>query len=218
MKPNDQRNFVHKRIIGAATGFISGGIGGAIGGAITGGRRRGGAPTPRAAAPISAQGPSRFGRGITAFAQAQTPCPPGKKRFPDGHCHGKFAAIVQHPGGSQGALPFGDAFTGTAMTTTGIYSPTVDLREVRECLPGDILGRDGFCHRKGSIPNKERAYPRGRRPLGTPGEMAALAKAARFGKRMESAVKRMQDIGVLKKPSKSRRRAVTTAAQHHAGG
>jgi hypothetical protein len=33
--------------------------------------------------------------------------------------------------------------------------------------------------------------------------MAALAKAARFGKRMETTVKRMQSIGVLKKPRRA---------------
>jgi len=104
------------------------------------------------------------------------------------------------------------------MVTTGVYAPQEDVRRIRLCLPGDVLGKDGFCHKKGSIPNKEREYPRGRRPLGTPGEMAALAKAASFGRRMERTVKRMQSIGVLKKPKSSSRRRITSAAQHHAGG
>ena len=37
--------------------------------------------------------------------------------------------------------------------------------------------------------------------MGTPGDMSALRKAASFGRRMETTVKRMQKIGVLKKPA-----------------
>jgi len=38
--PNERRNFVHKRILGAATGFLGGGFTGAIGGFAAGGRKR----------------------------------------------------------------------------------------------------------------------------------------------------------------------------------
>lgn len=37
-KPNDLRRFVHRRIIGAAGGFLSGGVGGAVAGFARGGR------------------------------------------------------------------------------------------------------------------------------------------------------------------------------------
>ena len=68
-----------------------------------------------------------------------------------------------------------------------------------------VLGRDNLCYNRGDIGNKDRKWPRGRKPLGTPGEMAALAKAASFGRRMEETVKRMQKLGVLKKPKRATR-------------
>jgi len=184
MKPNDQRAFVHKRIIAGVGGFVSGGPGGAISGFVRppskrgGSRRRGGSPLP----------PRTFGT-------AAGPCAPGTRKVL-GRCVG-----LQMP---QGPLTF-EQPTGTALVATGsrgAYAPSLDTRAIRLCLPGDVLGKDGMCHSKADISNKNRAHPRGRRPLGTPGEMAALAKAASFGRRMENTVKRMQKIGVLKKPGR----------------
>lgn len=86
-------------------------------------------------------------------------------------------------------------------------APVVETREHKMCLPGMVLGRDGLCYNRRDIRNSDRMWPKGRRPLGTPGELAALAKAASFGRRMESTVKRMQKIGVLKKPGRGRARA-----------
>ena len=77
----------------------------------------------------------------------------------------------------------------------------VTTRQHRQCLPGMVLSaRDGLCYERRAIRNSDRAHPRGRRPLGTPGELAALAKAASFGRRMKSTVRRMEKIGVLKRP------------------
>lgn len=39
-RPNDVRNFVHKRLFGAAKGFVTGGVTGAIGGFLTAGEQR----------------------------------------------------------------------------------------------------------------------------------------------------------------------------------
>jgi len=244
MKPNDRRNFVHKRLIGAVGGFIGGGgIGGAIRGFRSGGRRRGGSPRPPTERlppmrrpPTSTMPPPGIARPDVRTRVRQGSrggsCPPGKRRI------GPFCVGFQQPRGpigvtmpgGPGSCPPGTRWkgpssarpngacvpvsggqalaglpttTGTAMVAAGsrgAYAPSVDMRTVRECLPGDVLGRDGLCHSKADISNKNRAHPRGRRPLGTPGEMAALAKAAAFGRRMENTVKRMQKIGVLKKP------------------
>jgi len=73
-----------------------------------------------------------------------------------------------------------------------------------DCRPGMVLGKDEICYNRRDISNKERKWPRGARPLGTPGEMVALRKAASFGRRMETTVKRMQKIGVLSKPAPRR--------------
>jgi len=222
MLPHEQRGIFHRKLLGLGRDLLFGGGGGSRRGRGRGrGGRSGGQPTAVVPHPFTGA------RGVEAFGElARGDCPPGSKRFTDGHCHTRAKSILLHPfglGGTTTGKIADPVFQGTAMTTTnggsarGRYEPMLDQLTVRRCLPGDVLDRDGFCVAKGSIPNKQRAYPRGRRPLGTPGEMAALAKAASFGRRMETTVKRMQKIGVLKKPSRPQRR-ITSAAQHHAGG
>jgi len=230
MLPHDQRNFIHKSrftrgITGAVRGFVTGGVQGALTGGVTG-LVGGGQPQPRMAlnrpstrtggAPVARHRPSdrpgfraggnirraaaarrRTARTLVSTAQPAGPskqgrCPSGTKRV-RGLCVDIAAAL---PGGDPlvtRALPAG---------ARGPYGPIIDVREVRICLPGDVLGRDGNCYNRKDISNKNREWPRGRRPLGTPGELAALAKAASFGRRMETTVKRMQKIGVLKKPAR----------------
>jgi len=207
MKPNDQRGFIHKRIIGAASGFLSGGFTGAAGGFLGGGGgRSGGQPVSGAA--------KHFGHGHTGstpghdfstrsgLAAGQGGCQAGRIRIA-GKCV-KFGAAL--PGG----VPFTTPVGGVGQAVMGQFGaglqPFVENRMVRECLPGMVLGKDGLCYNRSDISNKNREWPRGRRPLGTPGEMAALAKAASFGRRMENTVKRMQKIGVLKKPSRGHSR------------
>jgi len=198
-KPNDRRNFVHKRFIGAVSGFLGGGPGGALKGFIGGGRRRGGAPSSAIRADPCPQPGTQMGtRGCYNPRTQNRDGTPKGGVIPQLHRAGQ--ALVS--GGFTGS----EGFAVVAAGSRGVYSPMTDVIQVRRCLPGDVLGRDGNCHAKGDISNKNRAHPRGRRPLGTPGEMAALAKAASFGRRMETTVKRMQKIGVLKKPSRSSRR------------
>jgi len=187
--PNDVRNFVHKRIGGAFTGFLTGGIGGAATGFITGGgggrpsTRSGGQPVTRLAAGVRCpQGQTKNSRGVCA-----TPSP---------GLVGMAQRLVR--GGASGFEPAGPRFGANA---GGAYEPMIEATSVRRCFPGDVLGRDGFCYARTAIKNSDRMYPKGRKPLGTPGELAALSKAASFGRRMETTVKRMQKIGVLKKPA-----------------
>jgi len=201
--PNDVRNFVHKRlgraIVGGLKG-ITGGPGGIITGAARGfvgaprvqTRRSGGQPIVEVTGPpqirIKGQRGTGFGR-----------CPdPNKVRLPTGRCVRSDRVPAEFARGAQGA-PIGDAEMGRF--GAGLQ-PMTETRTVRECLPGMVLGKDGLCYNKGDIANQNREWPRGRRPLGTPGEMAALAKAATFGRRMETTVKRMQKIGVLKRPAR----------------
>jgi len=178
--PNDERAFVHRRIIAGVGGFVTGGPGGAVRGFLQGSRGGGGQPIPSLVAPSG-------------------PCRPGQVRF--GNTCVDLRALP--PGGDPAFTPA----AGVASGMMGGVTPLMDQQIVRRCLPGMVLGRDGLCYMKGSIPNKSRMWPKGRRPLGTPGELAALAKAASFGRRMENTVKRMQKIGVLKKPSRGRARA-----------
>jgi len=64
---------------------------------------------------------------------------------------------------------------------------------------GLILGDDGLCYNKSQLSNKERKWPRGRRPLLTGGEMRAISIAARAAGRVSRTTKRLADIGMLKK-------------------
>ena len=121
-------------------------------------------------------------------------CPIPLIQDADGEC--------RHPG-SPADIDVGGAMGGAAVM--GRYgaalAPSTESRIHRDCLPGMVLGDDNLCYNRRSIRNSDRKYPRGARPLGTPGEMSALRKAASFGRRMETTVKRMQKIGVLRKPA-----------------
>jgi len=200
--PNDVRNFVHKRIGGAIGGFLTGGITGAIGGAFRGGRS-GGQPTVQ---PMSVQTfrPRSIlsGSNVGTLGNRCTKNAAGIRGILiNGQCFNPFSA----PPGGQSIIsqPVGDATMGRH--GAGL-APFVENRTTRRCLPGMVLGNDGMCYNRRDIRNADREWPRGRRPLGTPGELAALAKAAAFGRRMKNTVKRMEKIGVLKKPSRGRAR------------
>jgi len=65
---------------------------------------------------------------------------------------------------------------------------------VRRCGRGSVLGKDGWCHPKGSIPNKERLYPRGTRPLGSPREMKAITVAGQFARRLKTKKKTLKKL------------------------
>lgn len=83
------------------------------------------------------------------------------------------------------------------------------------CLRGMVLGNDGVCYNKSQIRNADRMWPRGRRPLLTGGDMRSISIAARAGKRLEGATKRLQKIGLMKKPSRAARRAPKDILIHH---
>ena len=70
------------------------------------------------------------------------------------------------------------------------------------CLRGMQLGNDGVCYDKKQITNKERMWPAGRKPLLTGGDMRAISIAARAGTRVEGATKRLQKMGMMKKPTR----------------
>jgi len=83
------------------------------------------------------------------------------------------------------------------------------------CRRGMVLGDDGICYNRTQISNKERAWPRGRRPLLTGGDMRAISTAARAGKRLTGATKRLQKIGLMKKPAPRSRRITSGSTEHH---
>lgn len=116
------------------------------------------------------------------------PCPPGS-RFPG-----------QFPAGRAG--PVGEAVMGQYGAGLVPGSMMID-RAV--CLRGMQLGNDGVCYNKGAISNKQRMWPAGRRPLLTGGDMRAISIAARAGSRLERTTKRLQKIGLMKRPPTQRK-------------
>jgi hypothetical protein len=88
----------------------------------------------------------------------------------------------------------------------------------RVCIRGMQLGSDGLCYNKGAISNKQRMWPKGRAPLLTGGDMRAISIANRASDKLERTTKRLQKIGMMRKPSSRRRapkQAVSLPAQTH---
>jgi len=244
--PNDERAFVHKRIIGGLKGFVTSGFNplAAASGFLTAG---GGAKSlPIATQPLSI---AQQAAAITGVGFVGTAAQIRRKVQIAQHAlHGHFqkaSTIESHVSGVVPGLPLvasgdgcvfpmrRDPLTGDCRVFLGTQSgrdpvagggevvmgrygaamaPGMELVQTSRCLPGDVLGDDGLCYPKRNIKNSDRMWPKGRKPLGTPGELAALSKAAAFGRRMKSTVKSMEKIGVLKKPSRGR----SAAAVHHA--
>lgn len=73
------------------------------------------------------------------------------------------------------------------------------------CRKGMVLGKDNICYERRNIANRDRLWPKGTKPLGTAEEMRAVRIAARFAGRFERTTKRMQKIGLAKKPAPRRR-------------
>jgi len=216
-RPGDVRNFVHKRIFGAAKGAIgsifSGGnpITGAIGGFAGAGGSR--APVP------SVFPQTTIFPGSTGFAK---PCATGFFLDTNGQCVPLTTRPTRGlrgfaertlPGGATGFQEFGQAVMGQFGAA---LEPGFRESSTAVCPPGTVLGMDRLCYNKGDIKNKERAWPRGRKPLLTGGEMRCISIAAGAAKRLERKTKQLQSLGMLKKPSTSRRRALPSGHGHPA--
>jgi len=245
-RPGDQRAFVHKKLLGIGaklagvlpipgSGLIQTGLsflGGRGGG---GGPVRIGRPAPRATvsrtttARVSrfserekaAGTAAKFG-GDSGLARGAAPgggCVWPWRRDPDsGQCK-IFAGDRVGPDGNGdrnggGAVtPFGDAVMGRYGAGEVPASMVID-RAV--CRKGMRLGDDGLCYAKTQISNKQRMWPRGRRPLLTGGDMRAISIAARSGKRLDDTAGKLRGMGLMKplpKPRKSKAHAHAVPAR-----
>lgn len=111
------------------------------------------------------------------------------------------------PGSPAGGQEFLKGRFGPAM------EPSFRTVNVRDCDPGQILGKDFLCYESGAISNKERLYPRGTRPLLTGGEMRAIAKASAAESKIRTVAAR---LGVCPKPPRKRAPAGHKAKLVHA--
>jgi len=119
---------------------------------------------------------------------------------------------TRRPRGVEGQLlPFGEAVMGRFGAG---MKPAVFSQQVRRCPRGAILGApeaDGtsLCYNRKEITNKERAWPRGRRPLLTGGEMRAISVASSAAKRLQAKQKQLEKLGLLKRAAAPRKAAGT---------
>jgi len=195
-RPGDQRGFLHKKLF-KVLGKVGGAIPG-IGNTIStvssflggGGGGRGRAPVSTSFLPLGVPGRG-FGGG------APGPCAPGTQRAPSGICVAPASPVGTSP---TLGIPY--------ETVEGRYGPAqVPIsvaRERRECEAGMVLGKDGLCYDR--LPNRERLYPRGRRPLLTGGDMRCISKAAAAGRKMARVRSDLVAVGMLKAPARKRRR------------
>lgn len=209
-RPNDERGFIHKKLLGVVSKVsgilpipganILSGITGVLAG-------RGGRPTPPRAGtarvgPI-AVAQRQFGTDVKfaseerpSFVSQRGPCDFPNVRDSQGRCRTPTSGEF---GGEQFGV--GEAVMGRYGAALQPGSMIVD-RAV--CLRGMQLGNDGLCYNKSQISNKQRMWPAGRKPLLSGGDMRAISTAARAGRRLEGATKRLQRMGMMKKPATRR--------------
>ena len=264
-RPNDQRNFVHKRILGGIKGFVSSGFNPLAGlsGFISGGQRGQRGTAVRATAGPRMISTQQFGppppRGFTSAGRAAQPRfsdfqpitrAPARAvlprtipvdtvrakaiakdfKFPDLITTGRdsLLRLGGGNGGGNGGCPsplIMNPRTGNCIAPTsprgaelfgadpilgqygaGFVAGT-KIVDVATCPRNTVLGTDGICYNKQGFANKNRMWPAGRKPLLSGGDLGAIAKAARAGKRLEAATKRLQKMGMIKKPATRAARA-----------
>lgn len=163
-------------VIKGGLGGIGGGIPGILEGVLWG--LGGGGGDPR-------------GSGLT------TNCPSGYRKNASGGCDkegfltGTIPRLV--PGGQTGTY----TPPGTAGSNTGVvWSATMDefqnpavtpilvQRNTRACPPGAVLGKNGLCYRKGSIPRQFREWAPPPKPLLSAGDGKILRRAMSLEKKL----------------------------------
>jgi len=163
------------------------------------------------------------GPGALTLFRKTAGCPPGLSRDFAGDCVAtgeleRFRSLRASGGvnglgpqmpvtGAEGKLlPFGEAVMGRFGAG---MKPAVFSQQRRACPRGSVLGApeaDGssLCYNKRDISNKERAWPRGRRPLLTGGEMRAISIASGAARKLQAKNKQLQKLGLLPKPAARR--------------
>lgn len=93
---------------------------------------------------------------------------------------------------------------GSGQMVEGRYGPaevpSTETRQTSVCDDGMVLGDDDLCYKH--IDNSDRKYPRGRAPLLTGGERNAITTAAGAARKMTTAKKSLERLGLLKRPTR----------------
>jgi len=232
-RPNDERHFVHKKIFGGISA-VAGLAGGFIPGASTLSAITGRLAGRRAGTTVSAV-PGTFGSGggfsggakrvlsVTSVVpgsslKAGTACPDGFELDADGRCAktGVRGAIERFlPGGRTGFAEEGEFGAAQVGRFGAGLEPAIRSMETRVCPRGTVLGIDGLCYNKRDLTNRDRFWPRGRRPLLTGGEMRCISIAARAAGKIRTKTKQLQKLGMLPKATRRAPARRALAAGHH---
>lgn len=193
-RPGDQRGFLHKKILrGIATvaGVLpipGAGVISTVARTLAGGstsRARRSIVAPRTPITGTMVLPTRFG--------GPGPCPPPLIRSRAGLCVFAGSPLGQDP--DLGVT--GEAVNGRFGAA---IVPSSIARETRECPAGMALGKDALCY--DHLPNRDRLYPRGRRPLLTGGEMRCITRAAGAARKIKRTEKNLRKLGMLRSPTR----------------
>lgn len=232
-RPGDERGFLHKKILGKITGALPGVAAGLLGGLV--GKIAGGKGPP----PPPQFAPQAFGRGqLVPVAFTSRPTVAGAAGVELGR-RAKVDLLAPRTMGPSGMGPGTAVATGCPRGfrpdfITGRCEPAAG-QEVGEaamgrygaalvpgimqidravCLRGMQLGNDGLCYNKSQISNKQRMWPRGRRPLLTGGEMRAIGVASRAGTKLDRTTTRLRALGMMKALPKPRKAKAPTHHHH----
>jgi len=220
-RPGDRRGFIHKSFIGRAIGGVAKKVISAtpIGAAITTGvqigRRAFGRRTlprtttarvtERSAGEKELARNLKFSTDLSVPSTLRLPFVPGED-LQSGPCD--FPKVRDSAGRCRTPTSgeFGGEQFGVGEAVMGRYGaalqPGSQIIDRAICLRGMQLGDDGLCYNKSQITNKQRMWPAGRKPLLSGGDMRAISIAARAGRRLEGATKRLQRLGMMKKPTR----------------
>jgi len=224
-RPGDVRNFIHRSAIGR---FVGGAVSSVVGsvplvGGIASGlfdqlRGAGTSVVPQAAAcppgflSTGAGCVPRAGAGGATLLPTPRQLPPSPLRLGIG-ARGREGTVPQ-PTPVQAEFRTGlglaaDPAAGVAvMGRFGAgFEPAVFMTDTRRCGRGAVLAVDGLCYNRRDLRNSDRFWPRGRRPLLTGGEVRAISVASSAAKKLERKSKQLMQLGLLKRPTRSRRAA-----------
>ena len=171
-------SFIHRRLIGAATGLFSGGPTAAVSGFLGGGT--GGSKGARAVAAVRTTGAT-----ATRDTQGVPFCFPPLRLDPlSGECK-LFVGSQEGPDpGRQVSQPMMNGSPGRPVEYPGAMSVT-RLR----CRKGFVLNTDNLCEWGLARNSRARKWRPGRKPLFTGGDLNAIKKAESLGEKAENIFK-----------------------------
>jgi hypothetical protein len=189
---------------GGAQGAIEGFAGGYGGGGAVPGNLPGPTNCPGGTSWVNNVGCVPGGGFVATGGGGAGTCPSGTFRNPiTGNCVRIDPSAIL-PGGA----PFISSTQPYGAATHGRYGiamvPAAQSQTRLSCPRGMVLGMDNLCYNRRDLRKDERKWVPPRKPLLTGGDLNAISRAARAAGRMEVQKKRLEKLGLLKKPTRRR--------------